>query len=106
METKQYKIAVVGHRDTILPFQMVGFEIFSVQMEKEAQNAVRKLAQTGYGIIYITEDIAALIPETLAYYDKQILPALILIPTQHGSSGLALRRVEENIEKAVGQNIL
>lgn len=106
MDNKQYKIAVVGRRDTILPFQMVGFDTFPVQMEREAQNTIRKLAQTGYGIIYITEDIAALIPETLDYYDKQVIPALILLPTHEGSSGLALGRVQENVEKAVGQNIL
>ena len=27
---KQYKVAVVGNRDAILPFKMIGFETFPV----------------------------------------------------------------------------
>lgn len=50
--------------------------------------------------------MAAEIPETLAYYDKQVLPAIILIPTYKGITGLGRGRIRENVEKAVGQNIL
>ena len=50
--------------------------------------------------------MAAEIPETLAYYDKQVLPAIILIPTHKGIMGLGRGRIRENVEKAVGQNIL
>ena len=50
--------------------------------------------------------MAADIPETLAYYDQLEIPALVLIPTHKGSTGLALSRIHENVEKAVGQDIL
>ena len=88
MDKTSYKIAVVGNRDTILPFKLIGFQTFPV---KEAQE---------------TEDMAADIPETLAYYDQLEIPALVLIPTHKGSTGLALSRIHENVEKAVGQDIL
>ena len=54
----------------------------------------------------MTEDIATHIPETIAYYDSQVTPAVILIPTHKGASGLGIKRVQDNVEKAVGQNIL
>ncbi len=38
------------------------------------------------------------IPETLAYYDKQVLPAIILIPT-HKITGLGRGRIRESVEK-------
>ena len=50
--------------------------------------------------------MAADIPETLAYYDQLEIPALVLIPTHKGSTGRALSRIHENVEKAVGQDIL
>ncbi|EJN94497.1 V-type ATP synthase subunit F [Streptococcus ratti] len=106
MDSKKYKIGVIGNRDAILPFRMIGFQTFPVNQAQEAINQLRKLAKNDYGIVYLTEDIAAEIPETIAYYDSQLTPALILIPTHKGRIGLGLQRVQDNVEKAVGQNIL
>ncbi|MGT2923779.1 V-type ATP synthase subunit F [Streptococcus caviae] len=106
MDSKKYKIGVIGNRDAILPFRMIGFQTFPVNQAQEAINQLRKLAKNDYGIVYLTEDIAAEIPETIAYYDSQVTPALILIPTHKGTTGLGLQRVQDNVEKAVGQNIL
>lgn len=106
MDKTSYKIAVVGNRDAILPFKLIGFQTFPVSKAEEATKVIRQLAREHFGIIYLTEDIAAQIPETLAYYDQEILPAIILIPTHKGSQGLGLSRIQGNVEKAVGQNIL
>lgn len=106
MDSKKYKIGVIGNRDAILPFRMIGFQTFPVNEAQEAINRLRKLAQEDYGIIYLTEDIAREIPETIAYYDSQVIPAVIPIPTHKGTGGLGLQRVQDNVEKAVGQNIL
>ncbi|MGT2745136.1 V-type ATP synthase subunit F [Streptococcus phocae subsp. phocae] len=106
MVSKPHKIGVVGCRDAILPFRMIGFQTFPVKQAQDAINTLRKLAREDFGIIYLTEDIAAEIPETIAYYDSQLKPALILIPTHKGSLGIGLKRVQDNVEKAVGQNIL
>ena len=106
MDKTSYKIAVVGNRDTILPFELIGFQTFPVKEAQETINTLRRLAREDFGIIYLTEDMAADIPETLAYYDQLEIPALVLIPTHKGSTGLALSRIHENVEKAVGQDIL
>lgn len=106
MDDKQYKIAVVGQRDSILLFRFIGFEIFPVKNPKEARDRVRQLAQNNYGIIYITEELMHDIADVVEYYNQQFLPAIIPIPTQEGSLGLALNYVETYVERAVGQNIL
>ena len=106
MDKTSYKIAVVGNRDTILPFELIGFQTFPVKEAQETVNTLRRLAREDFGIIYLTEDMAADIPETLAYYDQLEIPALVLIPTHKGSTGRALSRIHENVEKAVGQDIL
>ncbi|MGT2932447.1 V-type ATP synthase subunit F [Streptococcus catagoni] len=106
MDNKTYKIGVIGNRDAILPFHMIGFQTFPVTKAQEAINTLRKLALEDFGIVYLTEDIAELIPETIAYYDRSVRPALILIPTHKGKQHIALNRLHERVERAVGQNIL
>lgn len=106
MASKTYKIGIVGNRDAILPFRMIGFETFPVTDPQQAINTLRMLARDDFGIIYLTEDIATEIPDTISYYDSQLTPAVILLPTHKGSIGLGLQRVQDNVEKAVGQNIL
>lgn len=106
MDSKTYPIAVVGNHDAILPFRLIGFQTFSVSTAQEAVATLRKLSQEEFGIIYLTEDLAEKIPETIAYYDRLITPALILIPTHKGSMGLGRQKIRDHVEKAVGQDIL
>lgn len=106
MATKHYKIAVVGNPDAILPFQLVGFDIYPVSSAAEASKQLAVLAKQDYGIVYLTEDLAQHMADVLAYYDTQVTPAIILIPTHQGSLGIGKTKIEANVEKAVGQNIL
>ncbi|MGT2887518.1 V-type ATP synthase subunit F [Streptococcus didelphis] len=106
MANKTYKIGVIGNRDAILPFRMLGFQTFAVIEVQDAINKLRQLANDDFGVIFLTEDMAEQMSDTIAYYDKQVKPALILIPTHKGSLGIGLKRIQENVEKAVGQNIL
>ena len=96
----------MGNRDAILPFRLIGFQTYPVAEPQEAVNILRKLSRENFGIIYLTEDIVQAIPETVAYYDQQLTPALILIPTHRGTTGLGRQRIRDNVEKAVGQDIL
>ncbi|WP_162012399.1 V-type ATP synthase subunit F [Streptococcus sp. S784/96/1] len=101
-----YKIAVVGDKDSILPFKMIGFDIFDAKTSRVARQTIDQLAQDNYGIIYVTESLAQEIPETLERYRSQAVPAIILIPNHKGSLGLGMQNIQDNVEKAIGQNIL
>ena len=57
-------------------------------------------------MIYVTESVAENILETIHRYDDKFLPAIILIPDHTGTRGIGKKRVQDNVEKAVGQNIL
>ena len=54
-----YKIAVLGDYDSIFGFAALGLDTFAVQTREEAAEKLHQLAQGGYGIIYITEKLAA-----------------------------------------------
>lgn len=101
-----FKIAVIGDKDSILAFKALGVDVFPVYDNEEARRTVDTIARNNYGIIFITEHIASLIPDTIERYDKEIIPAVILIPSNQGTLDIGMSRINRNVEKAVGSNIL
>ena len=101
-----YKVAVVGDKDSILAFKALGVDVFTVYEKEEARKIVDTIARNNYGIIFITEQIASLIPDTIERYDKEIIPAVILIPSNQGTLNIGMNRINASVEKAVGSNIL
>ncbi|UJF14950.1 V-type ATP synthase subunit F [Jeotgalibaca sp. MA1X17-3] len=101
-----HNIAVVGDKDSILPFKILGFSVFASSSAAQARETIDRLAVQNYGIIYLTEALAEKIPDTIKRYDAILTPAIILIPNYSGSLGIGKQRIQDNVEKAVGQNIL
>lgn len=101
-----YKIGAVGEKDEVYAFLALGIDILAVEGPKEAMKAVDSMAREGYGLIFVTETLAKDIEETIERYKNKLLPAIILIPGKDGSFGIALNKIKENVEKAVGIDIL
>lgn len=101
-----YKIGVIGDKDSILPFKALGIDVFPVIGPEEARKTLDTLAKSKYGVVFITEQTAQLIPESIERYNREPVPAVILIPSNQGSLHIGLNRINENVEKAVGSNIL
>ncbi|HBM80666.1 MAG TPA: V-type ATP synthase subunit F, partial [Clostridiaceae bacterium] len=53
-----YKIGAVGERDALMAFLAIGISIKAVENAEDAKNAVNKMADDGYGLIFITENTA------------------------------------------------
>ncbi len=101
-----FKIAVIGDKDSVLAFKALGVDVFTVLDSEDSRRVVDTIARDNYGIIFITEQIASLIPDTIDRYDKEIIPAVILIPSNQGTLDIGMNRINRNVEKAVGSNIL
>lgn len=101
-----YKIAVVGGKDVAQAFKLLGFDVYPSYEAQETRQLIDRLAKEDYGIIYLTESLAELIPDTISRYDVKVSPTITLIPDHKGSKGIGIRRVNHNVEKAIGQNIL
>lgn len=101
-----YKIGVVGDRDSILGFKLLGLSVFPVREPKEAGLLVNRLAREDYAVIFITESIAKDIEETIERYKAVPFPAIIPIPNNQGSVGLGMQGIKDNVEKAIGVDIL
>ena len=101
-----YKIAVMGDRDSIYGFASLGLVPFSLTDPAAAARKLRELAESGYGIIYITEALAAQLEEEIDRYQEAELPAIILIPGVTGNTGQGIRAVKKCVEQAVGSDII
>ena len=80
-----YKVAVVGDKDSILAFMALGVDAYPVIQPEEARKIIDQLARDKYGIIFITEQAAQAIPETIDRYNRIMTPAVILIPSNQGT---------------------
>ncbi|MBQ7549295.1 MAG: V-type ATP synthase subunit F [Clostridia bacterium] len=101
-----YKIGAMGDRDSIYGFAALGMSVFPTEDADEAKALIRRLADNEYGIIYITEALAALIPEEIERYRFVSTPAIILVPGVTGNTGAGMADLEKSVKKAVGSNIL
>lgn len=101
-----YKIGVVGDKDSILAFKAIGIDVYPVIEVEEAQKTIDRMAMDKYAVIFVTEQVAQNIEETIERYNREILPAVILIPSNQGSLNIGIQRIRDNVEKAVGVNIL
>ena len=101
-----HNIAVVGDKDSLLAFKMIGFDVFFATDAGEARRVVDDLAQKDYGIIFLTEQLGVQIPETLERYDELVTPAVILIPNRMGTNNFGEERFAGNVERAVGIKIM
>ncbi|WP_297437128.1 V-type ATP synthase subunit F [uncultured Clostridium sp.] len=100
------KVGVVGDKDSVLAFKALGVDIFPVTEIEEARKTIDRLAMTDYAVIFVTEHVAKDIEETIERYTKKLLPAVILIPSNQGTLNIGTKRISNNVEKAIGINIL
>jgi V/A-type H+-transporting ATPase subunit F len=100
------KIAVIGDQESIMIFKALGFTTVYVQEQDAIQKAIRDLANEYYAVIYITEQAALLAQETIDSYKTMPFPAIIPIPSRLGSEGLGMQGIQQNVEKAIGADIL
>lgn len=101
-----HDIAVIGDYDSIYGFAALGFETIPVSDAGEAKQRLSMLAESGYGIIYITEALAANLRDEITKYQDRLIPAIIEIPGMHGNTGAGIYEVKKSVERAVGSDIL
>ncbi len=101
-----YRIAVLGDYDSIYGFAALGLNTFPVSTHEEAGEMLRRLAGGKYGIIYITEALAAELEHEIEKYKEQVIPAIIQIPGVSGNTGAGVVSVKKSVEQAVGSDIL
>ena len=102
----RYQIAVIGDKESVLGFKALGLATFPVDSVDQARTTLHTIAKENYGIIYLTETLAASMDSDIARYKDSLTPAIILIPGKEGSQGIGMRNIKKAVERAVGADIL
>jgi len=106
-KAQNYKIGIIGDKESVLGFRAVGFGVFEAKNPEIAEEILRKLVnEKNYAIIYITEKLAEKMQNIILEYRVQAIPAIIVIPGKSGSSGYGLKQIKQAVERAVGADIL
>jgi len=100
------KIDVVGDKDSVLLYKAVGLDVFFETDGEKADRRLHKLAKEGYAVIYVTESLYGACSETILEYAAAAYPAIIPIPDNQGTLGIGMQTLKQNVEKAVGVDIL
>ena len=98
-------IAMLGGKNSILPFNGLGIDIYPVDDLEEAAQQLQEMAED-YGVIFLTERLIEQLESIIRQYEELPTPAIIPIPSSTGSLGIGMARIQQNVEKAVGMNIL
>ena len=99
----------MGDWDSIYGFSALGLDTFRVEADEEADKAaelLKRLSQSHYEVIYITESLAKRIPAEIDRYRLMASPAVILIHGISGNTGDGLNAVKKSVEQAVGSDII
>jgi V/A-type H+-transporting ATPase subunit F len=101
-----HKIAAMGDRDSIYGFSSIGLDIFPEDAMESPSLTLHNLVESGYAVIYITENLAEKLESELEKYRDRQLPVIVPIPGITGNHGMGMKAISKSIEKAVGSDIL
>lgn len=103
------KIAAFGESDIMLIFKAIGADVYPVEGmtdTAEAENRLKAIIREGYGIIFMTETIAAELDSTIRYYSNRITPSIVVIPGLGKRNNYAVNQLRTAIIKAVGADVM
>jgi len=113
METKkaatEVKIAAFGESDIMLIFKAIGADVFAVSDSTStdaAEARLRQLVSEGYGIIFMTETVAARLDTMIKYYSNQPVPSIVVIPGLGKRNNYAVNQLRTAIIRAVGADVM
>ena len=101
-----YNIAIIGDRDSIIGFQLLGISVFPVTDKEETVNILNKLVEEKYATVFITENIASQIFDKIEELQKGYLTGITIIPNKLEKMNLGEKLLKKNIKKAIGTEIL
>jgi len=99
------KVAAVGEHSSVILFHTAGIATKSVSNTEEAERAVYQFVKEGYEVIFLSERFAEQMEEPLKRYRASAYPLILPVPDRAGPTGYSMRRITENMEKAIGTNL-
>jgi len=101
-----YRIGVLGDLDSIYGFATLGLEVWPAKDAEEGKRLLKEMVGTGFGVVYITENLYEEMQAEVAKEKDHHLPAIIPIPGVSGNTGRGFNDLKRLVEQAVGTDII
>ena len=99
------KMAIIGDGDSVLAFTAGGVDAFTADSAEKAAELLKKISKE-YKIIFVTDEIAVQIDDTIKKYLTSSYPIILSVPSEKGSNGYGMEGIKNAMEKALGVDIL
>ena len=99
------KMAIIGNGESVLAFKAGGVDAFGAGDAQKARELLRKLAKT-YKVIFITDDLARELDDLVTRMLENPYPIIVSVPSDKGESGYAMKKMKEQMERALGVDVL
>lgn len=103
--TESVSIAAIGTSDSVILFNAIGIKTYVIKEIEEVDRIVYELYKAGCKIIYFDEEIYDNISDVIEKYTYQTYPILLPLPMNGESKEVGLKKIKNNVEKAIGINI-
>ena len=100
------KIALMGDKDSIIGFKLLGVDLFPVNEPAEAIKLLNKIVNEKYAVVFITEKIASEMMSVIEELQRVSTISFTVVPGKLGNKNIGLTLLKKNIEKAIGKDIL
>jgi V/A-type H+-transporting ATPase subunit F len=106
MINENIEIAAISIRDTVTLFNAVGIKTFQVKDAIEAERIIYRLVDNNCKLIYIAEELFLELDQVTEKYSSVPFPVIIPIPIAEVSLNIGQKKIKDNVEKAIGIDIL
>lgn len=94
--------AVISDPLTAEVFMLTDFKVRAVEENEPVENVLNEIVQQGYQLIFITENLAAKIPEAIKLFQKRNKVIITVIPGIGAAEGLGGKMLNELFRKVMG----
>ncbi len=98
-------LAIISMGQSSLAFKAGGVDAYPVQSVEEGKATLKKLAKT-YKVIFLSDDLAVELDDLLKRMLESPYPIVLPIPSEKGGNGYAYKKLQEEMENALGLDIL
>ncbi len=91
-------IAIIGDRESILPFKGFGVAAFEAGKPEEARELIDSMMPEEYDVVLIVEELMQGLEEMGLKTEMN----MVVVPGHKGSSGYGKLLLKKNIRKAIG----
>lgn len=101
-----HNLAVIGDLNSVIGYRALGMTVIATEDTAVAETELKRLANEGYSVVYVTENLVDQNPNLLELYRTDQLPAVIVIPASSGFLNLGLKNLRSQVKRAVGMDLM